>query len=281
MSFTFNSALVAQAEFRGMSIRPSLGHYLLAFTLKFETPAYPDGAVYWLTNVHAKAQVCPTGQPSIWLGRADTDLPIAVRAGTYPQKIDHLFEVRLSPQELQALENLRNGGDLRFAVQLNAQVAKPGGDPQPAHQMVHGVVVQSEWIKELNSSGFSNTILIEVPLAVVGSKKVGEQLHQARELLLAGRYSDVVAKCRIVLESVDDVARASTANVLELYQKSRQEMTVAERLQFLRDIAKNYTHPAHHGDKKAVDAVYTRSDASMILAVAAALASHADVAASP
>lgn len=276
MSLMYQSWTVANADFRGVSIRAGLGHYALVFSVRLSTPGNQDGAAYWLTNVHAKVHVSAPGKPPISVGHALTDLPIAIRAGQYPNPYDQSFEVRLSPQELQALEDVRNGGDLNFSIVLNGLAAKIGDEPVPAHDTVHGQAVHSEWIKQLNSSGFTNTLLLEVPLASLGSKKIAEPLHQARELLLAGRYADVVAKCRVVMETIDNVAPTGTTNVLESYQKLRDALPMPERLQLLRNFAKNFMHPAAHGDKKAVNTIYTRGDASMALAVAAALAAHAD-----
>jgi hypothetical protein len=269
-----DNAIIADPRFVHASIQAGVGHYLLAFTIRFDTAVHRTGT-YRLTSLQAKVQMTAPGKPAAMLGRAEVDSTAAIRADQFRHDADIIFELRLIPQQLQALEDIRDGGDLRFTLRISGQATKLGIKPAPAHEQVEAPVSQSEWIKELNNSGFSSSMLLEVPLTPTGSSKVADQLLRARELYLAGHYDQVVAQCRKVLEALDDVNPASTAKVDQLFQNGRGTMSAKERLQFLRDVARHYTHPAHHADDKAVSASYSRKDAGMIMSITAALAAHA------
>lgn len=274
LNYTSDNAVVADLRFEHLSIQAGVGHYLLAFSIRFDTAIHTTG-VYSLSHLQAKVQVHAPGGPAAMLGRADVDSTTAIRADQFRHSPGLVFELQLTPQQLQALEEIRDGGDLHFRLRISGQVQKTGLEPMPAHDQVEARIGQSAWIKELNSCGFSTTLLLEVPLAPVGAGKLAEQLAQARQMYLTGHYDQVVAQCRKVLEAVDDANPASTAKVDQLFHSSRSKMSVDERLQLLRDVTKHYTHPAHHGDQKSLDARYTRGDARMILTIAAALAAHA------
>ncbi|MBI3183715.1 MAG: hypothetical protein HYZ28_16375 [Myxococcales bacterium] len=145
-------------------------------------------------------------------------------------------------------------------------------------------VNQGTWVELLRTMGYADRMLLEVPAP--GSiqnpqlKDAVDQLRQAHQHLLEGRWRDAVGSCRDVVEALgrgigdgDEVDRVQVP--APLFENTRQ-MDKAGRLRVLRRALKVLTHPARHRDEVAVNIEWTPSDARAVVSMMAALLSQFD-----
>lgn len=281
MALNYHHNIVADARCAGVHLQAGVGLYLLRFSMCFDVMVHPEQATpFRLENV--RARVFAGGSPSaqMLLGDADPETPVLIRTGKeYPSSTQLLFDVVLSVYQLEALEAIRNGGDLYFKLHLYGE-SYGTHDPVPAHDDVHVHVAQTDWIKLLKQVGFAEIVLFEVPLPAQSDagdfRSAVDHLRKARELFLAGHYDECVAKCRLAIENcakakMDDQQQGSA---VKAYCEKRTAMSADERLLLIRAAVKHYTQLAHH-DLDGGASGFRRSDASLIFGMTAGLLTHA------
>jgi len=275
MSFTVDSVQMAEVVHKTVSLQKILGAFELR--LGFDVTVMRHGQQSRWANILGAR---------IGLGRttADTDLGVALCAQpkfitqTNPGRRES-FELRLalSPLQLNALEEARNGGDLDFELSFMFEAGNEPGSRNDANQpnKLHARISRSDWIERLNSSGATNILLLEVPLPIkVGAGEtddMGRSMRRAREHFMSARYDDCVGECRKVLEDLPNVSRK---DVVELLKTDRSGMSKEELDQSILFTMRNYCNPPHHSGARGGSLDYLRADAKLILLMTASYIEH-------
>jgi len=186
------------------------------------------------------------------------------------------FEVVLTSEQINAIEKIRQDGDLKLAVTLKALLSSSSG-LERSYERSEVVVPREQWLKALRSSGFCRTVLYEIPLPA-SDVDIEGLLAKARGFIETGHYKDAVMQCRHIIEWLEeqrgDKREAAVAN-RKAHGDSRKEMTSIERLLSLREQLKNVCQLGGHGRE-----AFTRSQALSVLGMTMALVSEPTVGAS-
>lgn len=179
----------------------------------------------------------------------------------------------LTLKQLEAIEDLRNGGDLAFRVDVHAvPLATAESSPFPAQVVKE--VSQSEWVKLLDQLGYQKTLLLEIPMPDPSEfpklARVVNYLSQARASVIRGGagHREAVALCRDALESLravlDDSAAAGAA--WQRRSEEMEELDKAGRLLLVRRALWRLTSGAKHPI-----ADWNRHEAISVLAMVSAV----------
>jgi len=180
----------------------------------------------------------------------------------------HNFEIVLSRQQVNALEEYRQEGDLKLSIGLRA-LTSSGDRLWPSFDTENVVIPREHWLKALKNSGFRQTLLFEVPLPAVSVELIA-LLSKAQEFIETGHYKDVVMQCRHIIEHIETIREdkqlSSAANKRAQDSQERKEMTSIERMLSMREQIKNICQLGAHGRES-----FTRSQAKAVLGVTMAL----------
>lgn len=195
----------------------------------------------------------------------------------YPSAHENFhFEAVLTSEQINAIEEIRQDGDLKLILTLKALLSSSSGLAN-SFERTEVIVPREQWLKALASSGFCTTALYEIPLPASSVDTEGF-LTKARGFIETGHYKDAVMQCRHIIESIeelrDDKREAMNANRMA-HSSSRKEMSSIERLLSLREQLKNVCQLGGHGRE-----AFTRSQALSVLGMTMALISEPTVGAS-
>jgi hypothetical protein len=166
----------------------------------------------------------------------------------------------VSATQVAALEEVRNGGDVTFLLELDVEFYDPDDKANVIVQRIQLklTVAQSHWLKNLERAGYTRTVLIEIPAL----EEDGDPDHQAaleafkksRDLLDRGDYAESVAAARKTLERIEAAEKDKEAldknKKFNAHLEDMKSWTKLERVQFLRRAARTLTAPAAHGDNE-------------------------------
>jgi hypothetical protein len=192
-----------------------------------------------------------------------------IQCTQYPNNNEQLsFEVVLTKEQVNALEEHHQDKDLRFNIGLRALTSADNAQVA-SYEHEDVIVPREQWLKALSNSGFRQTLLFEVPLPSTADEIVG-LYSKAQEFIETGHYKDVVMQCRHIIEKIESIREdktlSSAANKKAHNRQDRQGMTSIERLLSLREQLKNVCQLGAHGDES-----FTRSQARTVLAMTMAL----------
>lgn len=273
-SISWMSRIVADAEFSGLHGCPAIGGYGALVSVNFSVKNWDlDKPAPQVELAHAPIKT--NGNRLVGFAVPETVIPFT--AGRYAQSIGTLFQLVLSNSAIEELERIRNGGDIALTLGLRGLVTC-AGDAQRIHDDVTCRINQSEWLKFLDVCGYGPTLLFEIPLpldAAVPVTNAQKELSRARQHLLQGHYQEVVAACRLVLESLTEQLQEGEEleSAKKLRGDDRNAMTTLQRELMIRQAAINYAHVAHHPNG-STDPLFDRSNAIMLLGIAASLVAN-------
>ncbi len=133
----------------------------------------------------------PRGEPLL-LGTATTAQYVRFKQGPNSQERDVSISLIVQPHQLGVLEKLRAGGDFVLKLTLTGI----GGDENPDHTTEFDAiwsipVDKSNWVKQLNAAGATDTLLIEFPLPLFDDDTpachAANELRRAQIHFLQGR----------------------------------------------------------------------------------------------
>lgn len=183
------------------------------------------------------------------------------------------FEWILSKDQINALEENRQQGDLKLNIGLRALISGNNG-LESSFDSAEFVIPREQWLQALRNSGFRQTMLFEIPLPAV-SDELQDHLDKAQQFIETGYYQDAVMQCRRIVECLeqlrDDKRLASDANK-KAHSAERQEMTAIERLMSLREQLKNVCQLGAHGNDQ-----FSRSQARAVLGMTMVLLAETTV----
>lgn len=274
MGISWNSRALADARLISVHGGRMAGGYILRLgvefhTLNWDVDAYPPQVLM------SPARVWLNGQNGLSLGLAypETLQPFTVSA--YAGKRAILFDLMLSRQAMEAIESHRNGQGVVVAVRLQAE-ARKGSEVQIVYDDLVANFNLSQWTEAMSQAGYGRSILFEVPIPSEPATLGGsiELLEAARQFLAQGNYSEVVAKCRMVLERLTDELGEGLA-LKQAREINKQDRTLLQRELIMRQEAINFAHLAHHPTGSSLGQLFNRNAAQMLLATTAALVSSA------
>lgn len=177
------------------------------------------------------------------------------------------FEMVLSREQLNALEDYREERDLRLNLGLRALVTS-GDELISSFDCTDISVPREQWLDALKNAGYRNTLLFEVPLPN-SSGDFSALFSKAQEFIEIGHYKDAVMQCRHIVEQVEtlreDKQASASANKIA-HSSERRDMTSIDRLLSLREQLKNICQLGAHGNEE-----FTRSQARAVLGMTMAL----------
>lgn len=305
MGLTFTNRVVAEASIEGLYGRKTIGGYQLSFNIKLGVNGWrqPEEAVI-MQDWSAKVYCGQKGQEKWLLGKAQPAVPVSVRTYDYTHDAPLEFCIDLTPQQLAGLEELRAGGELAFQLVIstlcegiNLLLLPESSSPKslqelqlpcerlPLYETLNFHSNITEWKRVLDEFGFAKLMVfsLALPHGPVAEKLASAKrmLDQAQEDFVHGRYEQVVAISRRLMESIEAALeqRAATVAAVAKFKnggKERESMNKVERFFVVREAVRNYTQLAHHVDKKdGSPEFYSRSDATFMLAMAGAIFSEA------
>jgi hypothetical protein len=276
LSLSHGSRIIADTKVQSVSGRKGIGTYQLRFSVELVVPAWPNEPnTATLRNMRSRI-FAGAGRGDVqYLGIAEAEAPLAIQPTQYSQQQGLLFDLDLTPQQLFALEEIRNGGDLYFVLHLMGETQGMHG-ALPAHDDIHYHVTLSDWARVLRELDYDDILVVGVVLPQVGpDSKVLQAvtlIRQAHGDLHFGRYDAVVNRCRHALDSIHiALGEKDAVNVaVEKFKNQRRMMTKLERELLIGEVARHYTQLAHHVDGQGEPEWYSRSDALFLLGFAAA-----------
>lgn len=277
MSLNHGSRIIANPKVQHVSGRKGIGIYQLRFSIEFGVPNWPEEQnTAVLRNVRLRILAGAERGDLQFLGMAEAEASLTIQPNQHSQQPSLLFDLNLTPQQMFALEEVRNGADLHFTINLFGETVGIHGT-LPAHDDIHHRVTLSDWARVLRELNYADILVVGVTLPqVMQDSKVYPAvtfIRQANEDLHCGRYDAVVNRCRLALDSLHAaMAEKDMVNAaVEKFKTKRKTMTKLERELLIGEAVRHYTQPAHHvDDDDGNPEWYSRSDALMILGFAAA-----------
>ena len=187
------------------------------------------------------------------------------------------FFFYLSSSQIEAIEESRKSGDLKLGVWLSGEAVYEEMSQNFSDRRDY-LIQKQQWLDVLSKNGYQETLLFELPMPKetdgVG-ENLRELLERAQKHILNGHYQESVGLCRQAIEVVEnsrkDKNKASEA-VRKYTDNRRREMSVEERMLFLREVLKNVTQlGAHHGDE------FSRYQAQSVLGMTVSLLSSPEI----
>lgn len=275
MSITTSTGLTI-VDFKINSVHgaPALGAYQLKFSLDYAMPNHDEELAYF-HNTLAKVYVGPN---STYLGKATPEVPKTYRPNLHPQNGAILYEILLTANSLDEIEKIRTGGDLDFKLDISGEYY------DGYNRLCNTVSVtfkanQKSWIDTLKNMKHKSSVIFELPMDTNENANINtalEAIEKAKEHLYYGNYDDVIAKCRISLESIiSSWGEISALRKASMDKANRKEMSKELRFFNIIDQICHFTHLAHHPDVNNEYISFTRSEAVFILgATITAIASY-------
>ena len=274
MGICWGNRTIADARFTGVHGGRLAGGYVLRLSIEFNVLNWDEAGPLPVV-IFSPARVWLQGPTGLLLGHAQPEVAQAFTVSPHAGKCGVLFDLPLTQQALETVERERRGQNLALHVKLQAEVRR-GTEVQMAWDDLSGNLNVSQWVAALDQAGYGRTLLYEVPIpsepAGLGSSI--ELLDSARRHFALGHYSEVVAKCRMVLErTTQELGEQQALKVAR--ETNKQDRTALQRELFMRQSAIDFAHLAHHPTGASLDEVFDRNAAQMMMGIAAALVSSA------
>lgn len=187
------------------------------------------------------------------------------------------FYIKLSGSQLEAIEQVRGLGEIGVSLWLSGVTHTDKGVHDFISQQTFRVP-KEEWLRALDHMDYQVSLLFELPLPneTAVSDDIQNTLTKAKSHLASGHYEECVAKCRSVIELLEELRedKKDAQAVAKKYKgPDRKEMTINERMLFLREAIKNITHLGNH----PVAEEFSRHQAQSIFGMTIAILSSPEV----
>lgn len=251
--------------------QPGIGHVRLFVGLNAYIREQPEGSHTEIGGFSGSLMVQgPDGQLGHVAMLYPQDPPLVIEAHPSSSSRGFVMVADLDRGRVEAIENLRAGKSLRWTIRLGARVYH-GGHTQNVGGELSQEMLGAQWLAVLESANYSKALVLEVPLAGNGPRKLKrafKHLASANEYKLKGDWRSAVGQCRECIEALTKAypGEDTQASFENLRRKSRDE-----RMAVLRRALILLPHAARHDDPDEVEVAWTRQDAETIVAMAASL----------
>lgn len=186
------------------------------------------------------------------------------------------FLFYLSGSQIQAIETYRLSGDIKLGIWLAGNILYEGKS-QSFSDKGEFVVPKQQWLEALGRMGYRDTLLFELAMPKFDeneASKLMDYLERAQNHILNGHYQESVVLCRKAIEWVEKKRsdKNEAGKSVNKFKDSRRDMTINERMLFLREGLKNITHLSAHEDEE-----FSRQQAQAVLGMTVALLSAPEV----
>ena len=273
-NWTINSQMFAAWDASKLHGIKGLGFYQFIIPIEITTHNVPNAQKITVTNISGALHVQGVGSQSnpALLGRLvqqGTNYPITTSEHISNHHIS--LEIELDGKRIDAIEQIRLGGNLTFVIALYA-TANRGEISQPLYQQPHQLAIsQSDWIKVLESIGYRKTLLIEIPVPTGETNptlaEATNHLANAQKQMLHGHYREAVSACRDVLESLNRSIKNDEAEPASTKKKRDKR----ERFLAIRTALHELTHAAKHVDDTTSLIEWNLADARAAISMTATL----------
>ena len=258
MGINLNSRIIADTRLASIHGARHAGGYALRLSLEFNVLnwdlADPPEVVMAPARVHL------VGLSGLSLGLAFPEAVKPFNVSKYASKHMGLFDLMLSPQAMETVEQHRNGQGVSMTIKLHGEIRQKSVT-QLFHDDVRGDFNVAQWVEAMEQAGYGRSLLFEVPIPSE-PQALGislQLLESARRLLAQGHYSDVVSKCRLVMESLStelgqDEALRSTLSL------PKQSRTLEQRELAMRQAAMDFASLAHHTTGVSLNELFDRDE---------------------
>lgn len=275
--FTLNGGVVAEVKISRFQGQVGLGFYRLLVHLDLVFMRMPEGEGAILHELTGDLQIEGRYAGSLKLFQGLGQFSI----GQYEGSLPVLLVADLSLRQLQAIEDLRQGKGLTIGVNISmtcwGKLRGGTGLLRASSGYLSHQVNQGAWIEVLNELGYRKIMLLEIPeLAESLSPELTDAvayIGKALQALHRGEYREAVGCCRDVLESLTTAMGDSDVQDTEFqaFFKDLRSKDKAARLRLVRRAMKVLSHPARHADEVATQIEWTRTDATAVITMIAAL----------
>lgn len=267
-----NGYIVVEFEARGLSARPAIDGCLLKFMVQYSIPELREvGISFRETSVKVYVD-------EIFLGTAHPESPIVYSQNQHSQNSGILYELQVSQHAVEKIERLRGGGDIEFSLEIKGKCISDSYVMYPSDSIKYRTN-QKEWIDLLRTINHKDGVLLELPFDIDSSdelKAAYQSIDIAKNHLYYGNYDDVVAKCRVALESITTHS-GKIREIRKIFKEKKKSMSKDERFLNAIDNLANYTHLSHHPSEAGEYISFSRSEAIFVLgSTVSALASYVE-----
>ena len=284
---TLDSNIVGEIDFQNMIGQPGIGFYRLItnvkFLMRFSNPPTINTAV--LNNIDAELflKVAPKSNHLV-CRLIPTDKPDYLKATEFDQNINVALEGELDRERINAIENIRSGGDLDFTLKVGMDVISRKVNSLNTRTKIDLNIQrnQSDWAKILYGMMYRKTILLEVPahdeLSDPNLSEAVKYLQSAHEQFSRGYYRDAIGKCRDSLDLLKPLFGdpRSIPTEVKNWLKRDDNLTKEQRLARVNATLIKLTHLAHHVDETSATTDWLPVDAQAVLSMTASLLTIAD-----
>ena len=279
MGFVVNRWDAGSTEFARLDGVSAVGFFQLLVTLRFRLRGLPKNVKRaYLRDFAARLHLSAPGGGESYLGQAiPQDAPRFVEHEKAELSVDRVFSVDVDHRCLDAVEAMRDGGDLRFSLTVRASHLGVAQQQAWVTDSCSFTVAQSDWVQLLDGLGYRKLLLLEVPapdaLDVPELAKAAGHLAEAQRLLGRGHAREAVGRCRDSLEAVGNAIGRANMSDLRALLNDHKSMNLDDRLKAVRYSLLMAAHPARHADECASRIEYGRDEAVFMLSQTASLLS--------
>lgn len=280
VSWTLNSTIFAEFDFRALQGSPGLGFYRLIAQVDVTTHSKQAGEEVAVTNIGSELYVRGKGNQSHFFGYLrQQSVKTLILTSPHTQKTNLTLDIELDGSRIEAIERVRLGESLFFEMNLYG-VADSGSvqSLRPVYATLTYRANQSTWMEILEQMGYRKTILLEIPVPGDGASpqlpEAAKYLQTAQTHMLRGHFRDAVGACRDVMESLSSALndeRAQPPEAIKSWFEGTRSLDKEERLRIVRRALKILTHPARHVDEVSASIEWGPTDARSAIIIAAAL----------
>ena len=274
MTLTVGSRRIADGRIQSVGVQRVVGAYELVFPLYLSVSTGEKG-LPCASVLGARVVARPSGGEPRPLGFAQPQQPFQVVCKDFVGTMTPPLHLCLQPNQIAALEALRDAGDLTFELSFAGTGADDHGE-----QYVLGEcnvrVPRSEWLETFRGAGARNVMVLEVPLPLDENapdhwRDVASNLRSAEEEYGNGSYRSCIGSCRIVIDELGALRGLKWSQVLKRLAEDRQgAVGKPQREQAVCAALRHYAHLAHHAAGEGGEATYTRAEAEFMLSATAA-----------
>ncbi len=289
-SLSYFSRVIADVEYKNVTVEPVVGHYRLIFHLEFGPKNWNDSYIPSLTSLRAAVKLNGTSVGTA-LPTAEDFLPLVQPKSSYSTSIQRSFALDIDLRTLGRIERERKEQGVAFEIEvfgtatvhslfsgdsperrdaffpLPLRIEPLLSEPFLARADICCGISQSDWIDLLHRMGYARTLLYEIPWPAGDGDTLRSAIshfESARELFLAGNHKGAVAELR---DSLDSACAEIDCEQLQWDKvkngESRKSMQLDERFLLAWNSVRHLTHSAHHGGN------YSREEARYILGMGA------------
>lgn len=275
--FTLNGKVVAEVKVARVQGQAGLGVYRLLVHVDLVFMRMPQGEGAILHELTGDLQIEGRQVGPLRMFQELGQFSIGQYEGSFPV----VLLADLSLRQLQAIEDLRQGKGLTVGTNIVmtcwGKLHGGTGLLRASSGYLSHQVNQGAWIEVLNELGYRKIMLLEIPeLAESLASELTEAvayIGKAQHALHRGEYREAVGCCRDVLESLSTAMGDSDVQDTEFQALFRdvRSKDKAARLRLVRRAMKIFSHPARHADEVATQIEWTRTDATAVITMIAAL----------